>query len=185
MSRKYKFHNPDGVYFVSFAVVDWIDVFSSRAYINILLETLEFCQKHKGMKIYAWCVMPNHVHLVFRSMVDQKPELLLGDFKRFTSQNIVSAIKQDPHETRKDFFLTKFSIAASKSSNVKHLQFWQHDNRPIELWSKNVVDQKINYIHNNPVTAGLVSRPEDYLFGSASDYIDQIGLLKDVVVILK
>ncbi|WP_312175239.1 transposase [Chryseobacterium sp.] len=64
MSRNYKFHNPEGLYFVSFAVVGWLNVFIKDKYIELLLKSLRFCQKNKGMEIHAWCIMPNHVHLV-------------------------------------------------------------------------------------------------------------------------
>ena len=57
MSRIYKFHNPEGVYFVSFAVVEWIDVFTRNEYKDILLDSLRYCQQEKGMEIYAWCIM--------------------------------------------------------------------------------------------------------------------------------
>ncbi|MCH2234904.1 MAG: transposase [Crocinitomicaceae bacterium] len=182
MSRNYKFHNPDATYFVSFAVVDWIDVFTKNEYKNILVESLSFCQSNKGMEIYAWCIMTNHVHIVFRSSEDQPPQLLLGDFKRFTSNQIVEAIKQNPSEGRKEFLLERFKIAASKSSNVKHNQFWRHDNKPIELWSSKVIKEKIDYIHNNPVEAGLVFRPEDYVYSSAADYAGEAGILENVVL---
>ena len=62
MSRNYKFNNPEGVYFVSFAVVEWIDVFTRNEYKDILLDSLRYCQQEKGMEIYAWCIMSNHVH---------------------------------------------------------------------------------------------------------------------------
>ena len=84
MSRNYKFNKPEGLYFVSFAVVGWLDVFTRNEYKDLIIESLEFCQKNKGMEIHAWCIMTNHVHLIFRSIENQKPELLLGDFKRFT-----------------------------------------------------------------------------------------------------
>ena len=71
MSRNYKFHNPEGVYYVSFSVADWLDIFTGAEYKNILLESLEFCQKEKGMEIFAWCIMTNHVHLIFRSNGNQ------------------------------------------------------------------------------------------------------------------
>ena len=183
MSRNYKFHNPEGLYFVSFAVVKWLDVFTRNQYKNILLESLEFCQQNKGMEIIAWCIMTNHVHLVFRSIEGQKPELILGDFKRFTSKAIVKAIKENPRESRKKFLLSEFEKAAKNSSNVKHYQFWRHDNKPIELWSNKVIQEKINYIHNNPVEAGLVYKPEDYVYSSAIDYAGEKGLLKHIVVI--
>ena len=156
MSRKYKFHNPEGLYFVSFAVVNWLDVFTRNEYKDILIFSLSFCQKNKGMEIIAWCIMTNHVHLIFRSVKGQHPALLLGDFKRFTSKAVVKAIQQNPRESRKEFLLEQFKKAAAKSSNVKEYQFWRHDNKPIELWSNKVIWEKISYVHNNPVEAGLV-----------------------------
>lgn len=183
MSRNYKFHNPEGVYFVSFAVVEWIDVFTRNEYKNILLESLAFCQKDKGMEIYAWCIMTNHMHLVFRSAGVTKPEDLLGDFKRFTSRNIVQAIIDNPDESRKTWLLEQFKKAALQSSNVKHHQFWRHDNNPIEIWSNKVLVEKIRYIHNNPVEAGLVYKPEDYIYSSAKDYSGEKGLLENVIVV--
>lgn len=144
MSRNYKFHNPEGIYFVSFAVVEWIDVFSRDDYKNILAGSLKFCQQEKGMEIFAWCIMTNHMHLVFRSINGQKPELLLGDYKRFTSKAIVKAIKENPLESRKEWLLQKFKEAGAMSSNVKDYQLWQHNNKPIELWSNKVIHVKIN-----------------------------------------
>ena len=84
----------------------------------------------------------NHIHLIFRSSGEQKPELLLGDFKRFTSKAIVKAIEDNPYESRKEFLLDQFIKAGNKSSNVKKYQFWRHDNRPIELWSNKVIDER-------------------------------------------
>ena len=63
MSRKYKFHNPEGVYFVSFAVQSWVDVFTRNVYKDILIENLIYCQNNKGLEIFAWSIMTNHVHL--------------------------------------------------------------------------------------------------------------------------
>ena len=185
MSRNYKFNNHEAAYFVSFAVVEWLDVFTRNEYKNILIESLQYCQREKGMEIYAWCIMTNHVHLVFRSTKDQKPELLLGDFKRFTSKAIVRAIQENPKESRKEFLIEQFLKAGKKSSNVKKYQFWRHDNKPIELWSNKVIFQKINYIHNNPVKEGYVFRAEDYIYSSAVDYSDEKGLIDDIVVIRK
>jgi REP element-mobilizing transposase RayT len=182
MSRNYKFHNSEGLYFVSFAVVGWLDIFTRNEYKDLLLESLEFCQKSKGMEIHAWCIMTNHVHLIFRSIDNQKPELLLGDFKRFTSRAIIKAIQENPKESRKEFLLDYFKKEAAKSSNTTNFQFWRHDNKPIELWSNEVIQQKIDYIHNNPVEEGIVFRPEDYKYSSAPDYAGEKGLLDGVCV---
>ena len=182
MSRNYKFHNPEGLYFISFAVVGWLDVFTRNEYKDLFLESLAYCQQNKGLEVHAWCIMSNHVHLIFRSINNQKPELLIGDLKRFTSKSIVKSIQENPGESRKEFLLDFFKKEAEKSSNVKHYQFWRHDNKPIELWSNKVIKQKIDYVHNNPVEEGLVYKLEDYVYSSAIDYADQKELLENVVV---
>jgi REP element-mobilizing transposase RayT len=182
MSRNYKFHNPEGLYFISFAIVGWLDVFIRNEYKDLFLESVRFCQKEKGLEIHAWCIMSSHVHFIFRSIKGQKPELLIGDLKRFTSKSIVKAIMENPKESRKEFLLDAFRKEAITSSNVTHYQFWRHDNKPIELWSNRVIKQKIDYIHQNPVEAGLVFRAEDYRYSSAIDYADEKGLLDGIEV---
>jgi len=144
---------------------------------------LQYCQKEKGMDIYAWCIMTNHVHLIFRSAKGQKPELLLGDFKRFTSKEVVKAIIDNPRESRREWLLEQFEKAGVNSSNVNKYQFWRHDNKPIELWSNKVIDEKINYIHNNPVEDGLVYKPEEYVYSSAKDYAGEQGLIEGLIVV--
>ncbi|EIJ39065.1 transposase [Galbibacter orientalis DSM 19592] len=181
MSRNYKFHNPEGLYFVSFAVVYWLDVFTRNEYKKIVVDSLKFCQDKKGMEIVTWCVMTNHVHLIFRSIKGNKPELLIGDFKRFTSKAVVKAIQENSQESRKEFLLENFKKAANESSNVKHHQFWRHDNKPIELWSNKVINEKIVYVHNNPVEAGLVFKAEDYVYSSAMDYAGEKGMLENII----
>ena len=137
-------HNPEGLYFISFAVVGWLDVFTRNEYKDLFLESLQFGQKNKGLENPTWCIMSNHVHLVFRSINGQNPELLVGDLKRFTSQSIVKSIKENPQESRKEFLLDFLKKEAEKSSNLKQYQFWRHDNKPIELWSNNGIQQKID-----------------------------------------
>ena len=108
------------------------------------------------METFAWCTMTSHVHLIFRSVrKETKPEQLLGDFKRFTSKAIIKAIQDNPRESRKEVLLEQFRKAGARASNVTNYQFWRHDNRPIELWSNKVIDEKINYIHKKPCRRGL------------------------------
>ena len=183
MSRNYKFHNPEGVYFISFAVVDWHDVFTRNEYKQIVLDSLHYCQKEKGMEVFSWCIMTNHVHLIFRIVNGLLPENVIGDFKRFTSKEIVRQIADNPRESRREFLLAAIKEAASKHAKVNGHHFWQHDNHPIELWSAKVTQEKINYIHQNPVEAGLVYHAEDYVYSSAKDYSGEKGLLNDVIVV--
>ncbi len=134
------------------------------------------------MEIATWCIMTNHVHLIFRSVKGQHPSLLLGDFKRFTSKSIVKTIQENTRESRKEFLLEHFRNASNKSSNVKNFQFWRHDNKPIELCNNKLIKEKINYIHQNPVEAGLVFKSYEYVYSSAIDYTGGKGLLDDIIV---
>ena len=77
MSRNYKFYNPEGIYFISFAVIEWLYVFTRKEYKNIIIDSLHYCQKEKGLEIFAWCIMTNHIHLIFRSIKKQNRNCLL------------------------------------------------------------------------------------------------------------
>ncbi len=175
MSRKYKFHNPDGVYFVSFATMGWVDVFTRNEYRNLLVENLKYCQEHKGLELFAWCIMTNHVHLVIRAKEGADLSGILRDFKKFASKAIKTAITENIQESRKEWLLKQFETPSG-------FRFWRTDNKPIELWSNDVIDQKIDYIHQNPVEEGLVFKAEDYVYSSAIDYSGEDGLLEVIVI---
>ena len=176
MSRNYKFHNKEGLYFVSFAVVYWIDVFVRELYCEKIIESLSYCQKEKGMEIFAWCIMPSHIHLVFNAK-NNNPSDLIRDFKRHTSKVIQKTITENIQESRKEWMLWMMEQAGKKNSNVKHRQFWQQHNKPIELWSNEVIEQKIDYIHNNPVVAGFVTEACDWKYSSAKTFAGEEGML--------
>jgi REP element-mobilizing transposase RayT len=176
MSRNYKFHDQQRPYFVTFSVVNWIDTFTRREYKNILVESLNYCMINKGLELYAWVIMSNHVHLIIGTN-NQPMENILRDIKRHTSKEIVKAISEDPQESRKEWMLPLFEKAGKSNPNNEHFQFWQQGNHPIELWSNAVMDQKLDYIHNNPVVAGWVDEPGHYLYSSARDYAGIKGLL--------
>ena len=169
MSRKYKFHEKAGAYFVSFATVNWIDVFTRDLYFSVLIESLDYCRKNKGMEIYGYCIMPSHVHIIFRSALSD-PSGLMRDLKGFTSRKLMKAIEDNPQESRREWMLWMFDRAGKKNSNVKEKQFWQQHNQPIEIWSLKVFEQKLNYIHNNPVVSGFVTDPVDWKYSSARNY---------------
>jgi len=114
--RNYKFPNPEGIYFISFATVFWIDVFTRRLYFDCIVEDLNHCVDNKGMEIYAWCIMPSHIHLVFRSTV-QRPEELIRDFKSYTSKQLIALIANNAQESRREWLLNSFKKAAVINSN--------------------------------------------------------------------
>ncbi len=123
MSRKYNFHNPDGVYFVSFAVNKWVDVFTRNEYKNILGESLRICQQSKGLEIFAWCIMTNHVHLIVRAKDDFILPDILRDFKKFTSKSILKAIAENTFESRKEWLnklmMKTFSSIQNSSQRIE------------------------------------------------------------------
>ncbi|TRX56178.1 transposase [Fulvivirga sp. M361] len=156
MSRKYKIRDQEKLYFVTFAVVYWIDVFTRRTYREIFMDSLRFCQKNKGLELYAYCLMSNHVHLIIGTNGENKIQNLLRDLKKYTSVKIIEAIKTHYGESRKEWMLWMFEQAGRRNSNNKRYQFWQQHNHPIELDTNELMTQKLNYIHNNPVKAGIV-----------------------------
>ena len=178
MSRNYKFHNKDGLYFVTFATVGWIDVFTRLQYKEIFVESLNFCRQNKGLKIYAWCLMTNHVHLIIQKEESFDLSDILRDLKKFTSKKLLQAIINNPKESRKDWMLAIFKSSGASNSNNTIYQFWQQNNHPIELWSPEVIQQKVDYIHNNPVVEGIVEKPEDYIFSSARGFAGKSGLVE-------
>ena len=178
MSTEYKFDNPDGVYFVSFATVQWVDVFTRTTCADILIDSLKFCQTKKGLVIHAWCIMSNHVHLIIsRNGRFELPEIM-RDFKKFTSAQVLKAITDNPMESRKNWMLWIFAEAGKNNPNNTNYQFWQQDSHPEELVTNYFIEQKLNYIHQNPIEAGYVDNGEDYRYSSARDYVGIKGMLE-------
>ena len=104
----------------------------------------------------------------------------MRDFKKFTSKQIIKAIQDHPGESRKEWMLKIFAAAGQQNSRNTVYQFWRQDNQPKELYSEKFTNQKLEYIHNNPVEAGIVDKAEEYLCSSARDYYNgkNCGLLQ-------
>ncbi|WP_133273003.1 REP-associated tyrosine transposase [Hymenobacter radiodurans] len=181
MSEKYKIQDSQKLYFVSFATVSWIDVFTRRLYNDIFVDSLRYCQQHKGLELYAWCLMTNHAHLIISSAHDNL-SAILRDLKRHTSKSILKAIQENDQESRREWMLWMFGRAGQRNAHNEQYQFWQQDNHPIELHSYQLQRQRLDYLHRNPVVAGFVDVPEDFLYSSARSYADRPGLL-DVLFI--
>jgi REP element-mobilizing transposase RayT len=176
MSRKYKFLDQTKLYFVSFATVHWIDIFTRELYKTILLDSLKFCQQNKGLEIFAWCIMTNHVHLIIGT-TGMNMEDILRDFKSFTSRELKVAIKSNNQESRKEWMVWMMERAGRLNNQNNNWQLWQQHNKPIELFTFAVMKQKLDYIHNNPVEAGFVTNAADWIYSSAIDYAGGKGLL--------
>lgn len=178
LERGYKIRNQQAIHFITFAVVEWIDVFTRQQYRDILVDSLDYCIREKGLKLHAWVIMSNHVHFIVSTKEGKKLSDILRDFKKFTSVKIIEEIKNNLQESRKEWMLAIFKVKGKENSRNTTFQFWRQDNQPIELTDNNMIDQRLDYIHNNPVQAGIVEKAEDYLYSSAKDYCEERGLIK-------
>ena len=170
------------VYSVTDTVVDWVDIFSRPSYRHIILESLQYCQKEKGLIIYAWVLMTNHLHAIVGSTEKNRVSDIWRDFKKFTSKEIVRTLLNDNTESRQEWMLNRFEYSGKNDKKIKNYRFWQEGNDAQGIYLNDYFNQKLNYIHNNPVKAEIVNRAEDYRYSSATDYACGKGLL-DVMVV--
>jgi putative transposase len=111
--------------------------------------------------------MTNHLHLV-ANVEEGILSDVLRDFKTYTSKELFKLIESNSQESRKDWMLNLFERAAKRNPLNKHHQLWQNGNYPVQLYSAAVIQQKIDYIHHNPVKAGFVGSPYEYWYSSAN-----------------
>lgn len=183
MTTGYQIQEQDKLYFVTLQVVEWVDVFSREKYRKIITDNLEYCIKNKGLEVYAWVIMSNHIHLLVKSSTDNLSGTI-RDFKSYTSKVILEDI-QTINESRKDWMLTIFETAAFKHTRNTNYQFWTHENHSEHIFSNKFMEQKLEYIHYNPVRAGIVEKPEDYRYSSAKDYAGEKGIISIEKIMLR
>ncbi|PWU05210.1 MAG: transposase [Bacteroidetes bacterium] len=181
MSRKYKFHDQEQLYFDTCTLVKWLDLFIRNEYKEILIDSWQYCINKKGLDLYGWCIMTSHTHMIIGTH-GEPMQNIMRDFKKFTSNKLIQAIIENPQESRKEWLLNIMKDAGESNSNNKKYQLWQQDSHPIELYDNKITHQKLDYTHDNPVTAGFVSKPEDWLYSSARDYAGEKGLIKIEII---
>jgi REP-associated tyrosine transposase len=170
MGLKYRIDDQKELYFVTFTAINWIDVFVRDIYRQIFIESVKFCQREKGLQVGAWVIMTSHVHMILGTKGDNNLEDIIRDMKSFTSRRIRKEIEQCNYESRKEWMMWMFKRAGMANSNNNDFQFWIQDNHPVLLTGGEMLMQKLNYIHNNPVEAGFVCEPQHWKYSSAHDY---------------
>lgn len=168
MSTGYQINDQEGLYYLTFQVVDWIDIFSRQIYRDIVIESLKYAIEHKDLQIFAFVIMSNHVHLIAQSATGKLSDTI-RDFKKFTSKRIINAV-QEIQESRCKWMLNQFAFHARRHASNNKYQVWTHENHAIYLYGPKFIKEKIEYIHNNPVRSGIVEKPEDYIYSSARNY---------------
>ncbi len=171
MGSAYQIKDQAATYFLTFQVVGWADVFSRQTYRDILMDSFTYCRKNKGLELFAYVVMTNHVHAIMRSKDGDLPGLV-RDFKKHTSKLILTGIGNNDKESRRAWLEMVFSYHAKFNKRAGDKQLWTHDNHAVELGTIDMIDTRINYIHENPVRAGWVGNAEDYLYSRPRNYAD-------------
>jgi REP element-mobilizing transposase RayT len=162
IGKEYSVRDQGAVYFVTFTVHQWVDVFTRKAYAEILLESLKYCQLTKGLEVFAWVIMSNHCHLILRARNENLSDII-RDLRKFTAKKIFKAIQENPLESRKKWLEMTLSYE-------NQIWFWEKGYHGEEIFSNSFFQIKVNYIHENPIRAGIVEKAEDYMSSSAGDF---------------
>lgn len=172
----YSIKDQHATHFLTFTVCGWIDLFTRKIYKDILVESFQFCQKEKGLILHAYVIMSNHIHLLARAKESFWLSDIIRDFKKFTHNQMMPVIQSEV-ESRRLWMLHQFKYYGNRNSKNENYQIWTNNNHPEECITPDFTQIKLKYIHENPVRAGIVYNPEDYMYSSASNYAGLKGIL--------
>ncbi len=167
---RYKITEPQQLHFVTLTVLHWIPVFTRPETVNILLDSLRFLSK-EGLKIYAWVVLENHCHFVLQSNQLDKD---IARFKSFTARQLIEYLQVKNVKT----ILEQLAFYKKAHKDDRAYQFWQEGVHPERIQGEQMMRQKIDYIHQNPVKRGYVDEASHWRYSSARDYAGGAGLLE-------
>ncbi len=162
-----------GCYFVTMTVIEWINIFTKKEYFDLLAQSFQFCIDHKGLLLYEYVFMTNHLHCIMSA--EEKSEgvsRIIQDLKRHTTAKMKIML----HRDNRQYIMTLLEHSYAKKYGTD-FQIWQRENYPEMISSEQFRNVKIQYIWQNPVTAGYVLHPEDWLYSSARQKL--LGLKSD------
>ena len=165
MRSRYKVVEENQIYFITATVVEWIPVFTSEKYFQVLLDSLKFCQKSKALKIHAYVFIPNHIHLIVSG---ENLTNTIKSFKMFTSKEIIKLLEI----AEKGWLINQLHFYKKKYKLNSDHQFWQEGSHSQLINSEKIFIQKAEYMHNNPVRKDYVEKPEFWKYSSANYYIN-------------
>jgi len=162
MKSRYKIVESDGVYFITSTIVEWIPIFTNEDIFQIIADSLNYCIKEKELNIYSYVIMPNHLHLI-ASAKDFSESM--KSFKRYTAKEIIQYFKKSKYE----WVLNQLHFFKKRNKIESEYQVWQEGFHPQLISSYKMLEQKIHYIHNNPVKKGFVNEPKCWKYSSANN----------------
>ena len=165
-------------YYLTFNIVEWIDIFTRPVFKQIIVESLNYFIEKKGLIVYGWCLMTNHLHLIAQAKEGFSLQVLMNEFKKFTTKIILEDIDAEP-EVRRNWIMKKFEQAGRLLKLTDKFQVWQTESHSIYLELENTdrINDQLHFIHDNPVRDRIVTSAEDYVYSSARDYIGIKGLV--------
>ena len=164
MRSRYRIHEPRATYFITSTIVEWLPVFTTSSCCDILVDSLKHSREHRQLQIHAWVIMENHFHAILSG-----PELpaTLGHLKRFTAHALLAQIRVE----KRDWLVNQLAYFCAAHKKLQKHQVWQEGIHPQQIDTDEMMDQKMEYIHNNPVTRGLVVAPEHWRYSSAHEWL--------------
>jgi REP element-mobilizing transposase RayT len=163
------------VQFFTATILEWKHLLKPDKYKQIILNSLRFLVEQKRVKVYGFVIMINHIHIIWHIQPEHKRENVQRDFLKFTVQQIKADLEK--HHPK---VLLSFSVNAKD----RKYQIWERNPLSIDIWSREVLWQKLRYMHQNPVRAGVCQWAEQYHWSSAMFYhngIDNFGWLTHVM----
>jgi putative transposase len=157
-------------YFLTATVVNWLPLLNAPWTVDILLNSLRFLQAHGRVTLYAYVILENHLHLITAAL-DLAKEM--GDFKSFTARQIIDCYRKQGAED----ILAQLAWHKRLHKSDRQHQFWQEGSHPQRIVGIEMMQQKVTYIHNNPVKRGWIDDPIHWRYSSARNYAGLPGLL--------
>jgi putative transposase len=166
MRSRYRINEEDKAHFITATIAEWLPVFTTQRCCEIIVQSLVYCREHRDLRIYSWVVMDNHLHAIVSG-----PELarVLQSFKRHTATAILEELDNDGRSWLKEQLA--FRCRKSRRHAGSEYQVWQQGVHPQSIYTDEVMAQKRNYIHLNPVRRGLVIAPEHCRYSSAHEWL--------------
>jgi putative transposase len=150
-------------YFVTCSIVAWAHVFTSRPYFDIVIDALDYCRRQKGLRLYAYVLMTNHLHLIARTDEPLRLPQVMRDLKRHTSRRIHEELSRN----RSMALLSLFENSSLRRDGNTEGKVWQDGYHPIALVDRDRYLQRLSYLEENPVRKGYVDQPEFWRYSSA------------------
>ena len=168
---RYKIYEPTHPHFVTCTILHWLPIFTRQEIVDIILNSLKFLQKQDSLRLHAYVILENHLHIVLRSDDLRKS---MESFKKFTAREILNLLRRENATT----ILDQLAFYKKAHRKEKSFQVWEEGYQPKLIQSEAMLKMKIDYIHYNPVKRGYVDKAIHWRYSSARDYKGGYGLIE-------